>query len=94
MPHNAPNILSEGEFNKYYMRWLCCKVIEEGGSEVEIYRGKEVKKERQESSQRIGQRLNAQELLEVLRLPIDQKKDKKIGLSAPSSGLTIKRTQG
>ena len=49
VPKNAPDTLSEGEFNRYYVRGLCVYVIAEGMDQVEVYRGKQIRKRRPES---------------------------------------------
>lgn len=40
IPVTAPDTLAEGEFNRFYVRGLCARVIEEGTTEVKVYRGK------------------------------------------------------
>jgi hypothetical protein len=59
VPHTAPDTLAEGEFNRFYARGLCVQVLESGGTEVEVYRGKEVANPRPESEAMIGRRLPA-----------------------------------
>jgi len=59
VPHTAPDTLAEGEFNRLYARGLCSHVLESGGAEVEVYRGKAVQNPRSEAEQMIGQRLPA-----------------------------------
>lgn len=49
VPSNAAETLAEGEFNRLYARGLCAYVVECGGSEVEVCRGKDVKNPRPES---------------------------------------------
>ena len=49
VPINAPEVLAEGEFNRFYMRGLCLRAIKEGISEVAVYRAKEVANPRPES---------------------------------------------
>jgi hypothetical protein len=66
MPHNAHEVLGEGEFNRFYIRALCLRAREEGRSLV-IYRAKEVENPRPESEARIGCYVDATELLDDLR---------------------------
>ena len=89
VPVNAPNVLSEGEFNRFYIRGVCARVIDEGSNEVEVYRGKSVKSPRPESQAMIGKKLPAAALLKDLRASIGV--DTTFGLpSGPNSGLTVR----
>ncbi len=88
IPRTAPDTLSEGEFNRYYMRGLCVRVIEEGLDQVKVYRGKPVSPSRPEAEAMLGKRLSAKTLLEDLRESISV--DSAFGLPAgPASGLTV-----
>ncbi len=90
VPHTAPDTLAEGEFNRFYARGLCAHVLESGGTEVEVYRGKEVSNPRPESEAMIGRQLPAQQLLEDLRNSPGV--EPALGLPpGPNSGLTIRR---
>jgi hypothetical protein len=88
IPVTAPITFSEGEFNRFYMRAVCLKAIAEK-KEVEVYRAKEVSNARTESQMKIGQKMNAETLLEDLRKNIGV--DTSLGLPpGPNSGLSIK----
>jgi len=90
VPHNAAETLAEGEFNRLYIRGLCLHVLDLGGTEVEVYRGKDVKNPRPESEAMIGRRLPAQKLLDDLRA--SHGVEPALGLpSGPNSGLTVRR---
>jgi hypothetical protein len=90
VPHTAPETLAEGEFNRFYARGLCVQVLESGGTEVEVYRGKNVANPRPESQAMIGRRLPAQQLLDDLRSSPGV--EPALGLPpGPNSGLTIRR---
>jgi len=90
VPHTAPDTLAEGEFNRLYARGLCAEVLASGGTEVEVYRGKEVQNPRPESEAMIGRRLPAEKLLEDLRT--SQGVEPALGLPpGPNSGLTVRR---
>lgn len=90
VPQTAPDTLAEGEFNRFYARGLCAHVVESGGSEVEVYRGKAVLNPRPESQAMIGRRLPAQRLLDDLRT--SQGVEPALGLPpGPNSGLTVRR---
>ena len=89
VPKNAPDTLSEGEFNRYYARGLCVRVIEEGMDQVEVCPGKRGSKLRQEFGDILGEKLSAETLLEDLRK--SSSVDSALGLLRRSnSGLTIR----
>ena len=89
VPVNAPDVLSEGEFNRFYIRGVCARVIDEGLKKIEVYRGKSVKTPRSESQAMIGTKLPAEELLKDLRASIGV--DTAFGLPpGPNSGLTVR----
>ncbi|MGH3041645.1 MAG: hypothetical protein ACRDNG_07905 [Gaiellaceae bacterium] len=82
--------MAEGEFNRFYARGLCADVVASGGTEVQVYRGKDVQNPRSESQAMIGRRLPAQSLLDDLRT--SQGVEPALGLPpGPNSGLTIRR---
>jgi len=90
VPHTAAETLAEGEFNRFYARGVCAYVIATGGTEVEVYRGKDVRNPRPQSQAMIGQRLPARQLLEDLRT--SQGVEPALGLPpGPNSGLTVRR---
>jgi hypothetical protein len=87
-PFTAGETLAEGEFNRFYMRGVCLRAMEDGVSEVIVYRGKAVVQQRPESQALIGKKIPASLLLEDLRCPLGAKT--KYGLpSGPNSGITI-----
>ena len=89
VPVTAPDTLSEGEFNRFYARGLCVRVIEEGMNQVEVYRGKLVSQPRSESEAMLGKRFSAEALLKDLRESIGV--DTVLGLPpGPNSGLTVR----
>jgi len=93
VPDNAHETLAEGEFNRFYARGLCARVVQTGGSEVEVYRGKQVQNPRPESEAMVGRRLPAQALLDDLRR--SQGIEPALGLPpGPNSGLTVRRVNG
>jgi hypothetical protein len=92
VPHTAPDTLAEGEFNRFYARGLCAQVVASGGTEVEVYRGKEVQNPRPESQAMVGRSLPAQQLLQDLRS--SQGVEPALGLPpGPNSGLTVRRVR-
>lgn len=88
MPDNACETLAEGEFNRYYIRGVCRRAIDEGIGEVEVYREKLVEDPRPESQRKIGQRIKADVLLEDLRKSVG--KPPTLGIPQPNSGLTVR----
>jgi hypothetical protein len=67
VPVTAPDTLAEGEFNRYYVRGLCLRAIEDGITELVVYRAKQVASPRRESEAKIGTRVAAHALLEDIR---------------------------
>jgi hypothetical protein len=89
VPYVADEMLAENEFNRYYIRGLCARAINEGIDQVEVYRGKEVAQPHPQSQAKIGQLISAQDLLDDLRHTIGT--DTKLGIpSGPMSGLTVR----
>ncbi len=89
MRRNAHEMLAEGELNRFYMRALCLRAIEEGHGKVVAYRAKAVEHARTESDQKIGQEYSAKTLLNDLRAHPGV--DTALGLpSGPNSGLSIR----
>ena len=87
---NAAEVLAESEFNRYYIRALARRAIEDGVQELVIYRAKPVQNPRPESEARIETALSPQELLEDLRAhPGDERPT--LGVpSGPNSGLSVR----
>jgi hypothetical protein len=89
-PENAAQVLAESEFNRYYIRALARRAIEDGISELVIYRAKPVANPRPESEARVETTLSAEDLLEDLRAhPGDE--PPVLGVpSGPNSGLSVR----
>jgi len=89
MRRNAHEMLAEGEFNRFYIRALCLRAIEDGIPEVIVYRAKAVENPRSESQQKIGQPVPVDALLHDLRMHPGV--DTALGLpSGPNSGLCVR----
>lgn len=71
VPRTAPVTFSEGEFNRFYIRGLCLRAIEEEGK-IEVYRARASSRARPESEALIGQALDPTDLLEDLRRHIGE----------------------
>lgn len=67
VPKIAPEMFAEGEFNRFYIRGLCARCLEEGKREVQIYRAKQVANPRPESEARVGKHVDCAMLLADLR---------------------------
>lgn len=89
-PENAAQVLAESEFNRYYIRALARRAIEDGIPELVIYRAKPVTNPRPESEARIETTLAPQDLLDDLRAhPGDE--PPALGVpSGPNSGLSVR----
>lgn len=88
VPYNAAETLALGEFNRFYIRGLCLRAVDEG-VDVTVYRGKESMNARSSSEALIGASFSPESLLEDIRGSIGV--DTGLGLPpGPNSGLTIK----
>jgi hypothetical protein len=89
LPEMATRMLTEGDFNRYYMRGVARRAIEEGRQVVEVYRARFSLEPRVESSELEGRRLPAADVLNHLR-------GQTVGDSAvlalgrPNSGLSVR----
>ena len=88
VPYSACSTLSEGEFNRFYLRGICIKAVEEE-KEIEIYRAKRVAEARPDSNQKIGTRRDPATLLADLRTNIGANLIEGVP-SGPNSGLSGK----
>ncbi len=88
VPVNAPETLSEGEFNRFYCRGLCARAIADGIPKVIVYRAKQVEEPRPESQAVIGKAFDPQALLNDLRT--SQGVEPVLGIPRPNSGISIK----
>ena len=86
---NAAQVLAESEFNRYYIRALARRAIEDGIPELVVYRAKKVLKPRPESEALIETTLSPEALLTDLREHSDQ--PPALGIpSGPNSGLSVR----
>lgn len=85
---NAHEMLAEGEFNRFYIRAVCARAIEDGIKNVIVYRAKNVEHPRPESERKIGQSVDPEAVLNDLRNHPGV--DTALGLpQGPNSGLSI-----
>ena len=88
IPSTAADTLAEGEFNRYYMRAICRRALEDGISQVQVYRAKAVQHARSASQAKIGHLMPPDRLLDDLRM--HQGTDTALGLPpGPNSGLSV-----
>jgi hypothetical protein len=88
-PLNAAEVLAESEFNRFYIRALARRAIEDGIAELVVYRAKAVNRPRPESEALIETALDPHDLLVDLRLHPDQPPT--LGVPAgPNSGLSVR----
>lgn len=88
---NAHETLAEGEFNRFYIRAVCLRALQEGFANVRVHRAKNVSDPRSESQTKIGELIRAETLLNDLRSNIGV--DSSLGLpSGPNSGLSVELT--
>lgn len=87
VPVTASTTLAEGEFNRFYIRGLCRRVVEDGGGAVEVYRARPSSWTRPESEALIGTTIDAHELLADLR---SRKGEEPALLPHVNSGLSVR----
>lgn len=88
-PVNAAEVLAESEFNRFYIRALARRAIEEGINDLVVYRAKPVQNPRPESEALIEATLPPQDLLADLREHPDE--PPALGVpSGPNSGLSVR----
>jgi hypothetical protein len=89
LPDMAARMLAEGDFNRYYMRGVCARALDEERAVVEVYRARLSVEPRAESAELEGHRLPARDVLEYLRghPPTDHAV---AALGRPNSGLSVR----
>jgi hypothetical protein len=89
VPFTAADTLAEGEFNRYYVRGVCRRALDEGDGEVVVYRAKQPNRPRPQSEAILGRRIDAEELLNDLRNHGGEQPQ--LGIPpGPNSGLSVK----
>jgi hypothetical protein len=87
MAKNTPDLLAEGEFNRFYIRGLCLRAISEG-TQLRVVRAKAVTSPRPESEAKLGGLVDPLQLLNDLRKNIGI--ETHLGLpGGPNSGLSV-----
>ncbi|HYO54337.1 hypothetical protein [Archangium sp.] len=89
VPANAPEMLAEGEFNRFYIRALCLRAIADGVEELIVYRAKSVAQPRWESESKVGEAIDPHRLLRDLRA--NPGVETALGVpGGPGSGLSVR----
>ena len=89
IPEMAARMVAEGDFNRYYMRGVAMRAIDEGRQVVEVYRARLSLEPRPESAELEGQRLPAPAVLEQLR-GLTSAEPVAAALGRPNSGLSVR----
>lgn len=91
VPATAARMLAEGDYNRYYMRGVALRAIEEGRGVVEVYRARLSLEPREESAEIEGRRLPATDVLDYLRGASTADSAAEAGrLGRPNSGLSVR----
>jgi hypothetical protein len=89
VPHNAAEVIAESEFNRYYIRALALRAIENGVRELVVVRARPVQQPRPQSEALLETTLNPTEILEDLRSHPGE--SPRLGVPAgPGSGLSVR----
>jgi hypothetical protein len=89
VPENAAQILAEGEFNRFYIRALARRAIEDGIPALIVFRAKNVSVPRIESEVLVETALQPEELLADLRGHPDEPPS--LGVpGGPNSGISVR----
>ena len=89
VPHNAAEVMAEGEFNRFYVRGLCRRAIENGITRLEVYRAKPVMQPRPESERLIGLLIDPETVLIDVRASTGV--ETALGVPpGPGSGITVR----
>lgn len=83
---NAPELLAESEFNRFYIRAVCLRAINKE-KRVIVYRARESKKPRPASLQKTGQEIDPNSLLQDLRA--NKNVETFFGVALMGSGLSV-----
>jgi hypothetical protein len=89
VPQMAARLLAEGDFNRYYMRGLAVRAIDEGRQVLEVYRARLSLEPRPESAVVEGTRISATEVLDHLRGPLSTDPSV-MPLGRTNSGLSVR----
>ncbi len=88
VPANAAEMIANDAFNRYYMRALCCRAIDEEMSHLIVYRAKPVHTPRTRSEELVETAVDPTQLHKDLRQHTGEATD--LGIpGGPNSGLSV-----
>jgi hypothetical protein len=89
VPSNAAEVVAQSEFNRYYIRAVARRAIEQGIPELVVYRARPAAQPRTASEARVETTVDPRALLEDLRTHPGERGD--LGVPAgPGSGLSVR----
>jgi hypothetical protein len=89
VPYNAPEVLAESEFNRYFCRGLCRRALQYGIARLQVFRAKQVENPRPESEEKIGLLTDPQTVLTDIRASMGV--ETALGIPpGPGSGITLR----
>ncbi len=90
VPHNAAETIAESEFNRYYIRALCRRALEDGIEELIVYRAKPAREPRPQSEELVETSVDPQALLDDLRANTGDAPPQ-LGIpGGPNSGISVR----
>lgn len=89
LPTTAADTLAESEFNRYYIRAICRRAIEDDIPFVIVYRARPVRTPRPDSTELIETTLAPARLLEDLRTHTGQATELRVP-GGPNSGISVR----
>lgn len=90
IPATAAEMLAEGQFNRYYIRALARRAMEDGIPELIVYRAKPVSQPRPASEERVETTVSAAALLDDLRAHVGEEPGTLGVPGGPNSGLSVR----
>lgn len=90
VPHNAAEMIADSEFNRYYIRALCRRALEDGITELIVYRAKPVSDPRPESEELLESTVDPAALLQDLRKNVGDAVPKMGIPGGPNSGISVR----
>lgn len=88
VPANAAEMIADDAFNRYYIRALCCRAIDEGIEHLVVYRARAVQTPRSRSEELVETAVDPTQLLKDLRQHTGEDTD--LGIpGGPNSGLSV-----
>lgn len=89
VPENAAEMLANDAFNRYYIRGVARRALEEGLDEVVVYRARRAEEPRPESEELVETAVDAAALLDDLRRHTGPERPE-LGIpSGPNSGISV-----